>query len=103
MTITQIEKNLNNLIAKFNKESFVFDLLLAFGEPQATITSLEKGELNQLPQKGELLHRKKLLFKEASVNLHLVIDTLRKEVDKQKQKPRFVVVTDYVTLLAYDT
>ncbi len=103
MTITQIEKNLNNLIAKFNKESFVFDLLLAFGEPQATITRLEKGELNQLPQKGELLHRKKLLFKEASDNLHLVIDTLRKEVDKQKQKPRFVVVTDYVTLLAYDT
>lgn len=103
MTITQIEKNLEDLISDFKKESFIFDLLLAFGEPQATITRLQKGELNQLESKGELLHRKKILFKEASENLHLVIDTLRKENDKQKQKPRFIVVTDYNTFLALDT
>ena len=92
MTITQIEKNLEDLISNFKKENFIFDLLLAFGEPQATITRLQKGELNQLDSKGELLHRKKILFKEASENLHLVIDTLRKENDNQKQKPRFIVV-----------
>jgi type II restriction/modification system DNA methylase subunit YeeA len=103
MTITQIEKNLEDLISNFRKESFIFDLLLSFGEPQATITRLQKGELNQLESKGELLHRKKILFKEASENLHLVIDTLRKENDKQKQKPRFIVVTDYNTFLAFDT
>lgn len=103
MTITQIEKNLEDLLSNFKKESFIFDLLLAFGEPQATISRLQKGELNQLETKGELHHRKKILFKEATENLHLVIDTLRKEVDKQKQQPRFIVVTNYQTLLAYDT
>ena len=103
MTITQIEKNLEDLISNFKKENFIFDLLLAFGEPQATITRLQKGELNQLDSKGELLHRKKILFKEASENLHLVIDTLRKENDRQKQKPRFIIVTDYNTFLALDT
>ena len=103
MTITQIEKNLEDLANSFKKESFIFDLLLAFGEPQATISRLQKGELNQLETKGELHHRKKILFKEATENLHLVIDTLRKEVDKQKQQPRFIVVTNYQTLLAYDT
>lgn len=33
MTIAQIENNLNNLIETFIKENFIFDLLLAFGEP----------------------------------------------------------------------
>ena len=103
MTITQIEKNLEDLLSNFKEESFIFDLILAFGEPQATISRLQKGELNQLEAKGELHHRKKILFKEATENLHLVIDTLRKEVDKQKQQPRFIVVTNYQTLLAYDT
>ena len=103
MTITQIEKNLEDLANSFKKESFIFDLLLAFGEPQATISRLQKGELNQLETKGELHHRKKILFKEATENLHLVIDTLSKEVNIQKQKPRFIVVTDYNTFLALDT
>ena len=44
MTITQIEKNLEDLANSFKKESFIFDLLLAFGEPQATISRLQKGE-----------------------------------------------------------
>ena len=37
MTITQIEKNLEDLANSFKKESFIFDLLLAVGEKQATI------------------------------------------------------------------
>lgn len=103
MTITQIENNLNNLIENFKKENFIFDLLLAFGEPQATITRLQKGELNQLESKGEVHHRKKVFFKVVADDLHLVIDRLRKEIQKDKQKPRFIIVTDFETLLAYDT
>lgn len=103
MTITQIEENLNNLVSNFEKENFIFDLLLAFGEPQATMTRLQKGELNQLESKGEVHHRKKVFFKVVSDDLHLVIDKLRKDFEKDKQKPRFIIVTDYNTFLAYDT
>ncbi len=103
MTIAQIENNLNNLIENFTKENFIFDLLLAFGEPQATITRLQKGELNQLESKGELHHRKKVFFKVVNDDLHLVIDKLRKDIEKDKQKPRFIIVTNYDTFLAYDT
>lgn len=103
MTIAQIENNLNNLIENFTKENFIFDLLLAFGEPQATITRLQKGELNQLEIKGEVHHRKKVFFKLVNDNFHLVIDKLRKDIEKDKQKPRFIIVTDYDTFLAYDT
>lgn len=103
MTISQIENNITELLKNFFSDTFVFDLLLAYGEPKATITRLEKGELNQLEAKGELLLRKKLLFKEATAHLHGTIDTLKNDSATQKQKPRFIIVTDYKTLLAYDT
>jgi len=103
MTITQIENNITDLINNFSQESFIFEFLLAYGEPKATITRLKKGELNQLESKGEVLHRKKLLFKEVEENLSITIDILKDEASKQKQKPRFIVVTDYETFLAYDT
>ncbi len=103
MTITQIETNITKLIKDFTQDNFIFDFLLAYGEPKATITRLKKGELNQLDSKGEVYSRKKLFFKETDQNLHSTIDTLKNEYISQKQKPRFIVITDYKTFLAYDT
>lgn len=103
MTITQIENNITKLLKNFSPENFIFEFLLAYGEPKATISRLQKGELNQLEAKGEILHRKKLFFKEATAHLHATIDSIRDDTAMQKQKPRFIIVTDYLTLLAYDT
>ena len=103
MTITQIEANITKLLANFSQDSFVFKFLLAYGEPKATITRLQKGDLNQLETKGELTLRKKLLFKEVVAHLHGTIDTLINTYASARQKPRFIIVTDYKTLLAYDT
>lgn len=103
MTVSRIEENIIKLLKNFSQDSFVFEFLLAYGEPKATITRLKKGDLNQLDSKGEVTLRKKLFFKEASGELHGTIDTLRKNVVTQKQKPRFIIVTDYETLLAYDS
>ncbi|MEA1913833.1 MAG: type IIL restriction-modification enzyme MmeI, partial [Campylobacterota bacterium] len=103
MTITQIENNIKKLLSNFSQDNFIFEFLLAYGEPKATITRLQKGDLNQLESKGEFTQRKKLFFKEVTSGLHGVIDTLRSDTASQKQKPRFIIVTDYETLLAYDT
>jgi len=104
MTIVQIENNLKDLVKNFSEDSFVFDLLLAYGSPKATITRLKKGELNQLEAKGELLSRKNLFFKVVSADdLHSAIDELQKKYKKEKKPPRFIIVTDYETLLATDT
>jgi len=103
MTITQIENNITKLIKNFSQDNFIFEFLLAYGEPKATITRLKKGDLNQLENKGELTLRKKLFFKEATTGLHETIDTLRTDSATQKQKPRFIIVTDYKIFLAYDT
>ena len=43
MNITQIETNLQDLITSFDKENFIYDLLLAYGLPKASITRLRKG------------------------------------------------------------
>ena len=103
MTITQIEQNIKNIISNFSQDNFIFDLLLAYGEPKATISRLRKGDLNQLESKGELTHRKKLFFKVATEHLHSTINKLRNDSATLKQKPRFLIVTDYKILLAYDT
>lgn len=104
MTIAQIESNLQELIENFTPHTFAFDLLLAYGSPKAAIARLEKGDLNQLESKGELTHRKQLFFKVAPSNaLHALIDELANDQKVSKNTPRFIIVTDYETLLAVDT
>ncbi|MGJ0340845.1 N-6 DNA methylase [Aliarcobacter cryaerophilus] len=103
MTIIEIENNLNNLISNFNKESFIFDLLLAYGTPKSTIKRLIGSDHDKLDSNGELIVRKKLFFKVTSKNLHSVIDELKTQKEVTKHSPRFIIVTDFETLLAYDT
>ena len=38
MNITQIENNHSKLIKNFDKNTFIYDLLLAYNLPKATIT-----------------------------------------------------------------
>lgn len=101
MNIAQIEINLQKLLATYNKQSFIYELLLAYGLPKSSITRLQKGNLNLSKLEGEISWKKKLFFKEEyKKDLHLTISEIREEI---KHKERFVIVTDYKTLLAIDT
>lgn len=101
MNINQIEKNLSKLIKNLNEETFIYDLLLAYNLPKATITRLQKGSANLSKVDGEVSLKKKLFFKEVyNEDLHLSITNLSKDI---KHNQRFVIVTDYKTLLAKDT
>lgn len=103
MNASQIEKNLSTVVENFNKEAFVFDLLQAYGISKTSITRLKKGDFNLSKVKGEVLYKSKLLFKEeATANLLHTIDEITKEPEAIKHNPRFVIVTDYETLLAKD-
>ena len=103
MTIIEIENSLNTLISNFNKETFIFDLLLAYGTPKSTIKRLIGSDHDKLTSHGELIVRKKLFFKVANENLHSMIDELKTQKEVTKHSPRFIIVTDFETLLAYDT
>lgn len=102
MNILEIENNLSHLVANFDKKTFIFDLLLAYGTPKSTIKRLEGSDHDKLTCKGELVLRKKLFFKVADA-LHVSIDELKSSKEVLKHSPRFIIVTDFQTLLAYDT
>lgn len=101
MNIAQIENNLQNLIKNFSKDTFIFDLLLAYGLPKASITRLQNGNLNLSKVQGEVSWKKKVLFKPIeNEDLHVAITKCKEEA---KQEQRFIIVTDFKTLLAVDT
>lgn len=101
MNIAQIENNLQKISKSPAKETFIYDLLLAYGLPKASITRLKKGNMNLSKVDGELSWKKKVLFKEIyNEDLHVAVSNLAEHV---KHDQRFVIVTDFKTLLAIDT
>lgn len=104
MNIAQIENNLQQLVKTFKKESFIYDLLLAYGQPKATIKRIIDGGLNLSKVDGEIAWKKKLFFKAVKgEDLHELIADLTADNKAVKHDPRFVVVTDYKSLLVVDT
>ncbi|MEL7662633.1 MAG: DNA methyltransferase [Methanosarcina mazei] len=101
MDIFQIENNIQKLIDSFSKETFIYNLLLAYDLPKASITRLQKGNLNLSKVKGEISWKKRVFFKEVfDDDLHVTISSLANNIQHEE---RFVIVTDYETFLAIDT
>jgi hypothetical protein len=103
MNIAQIETNLQKLVKSIKKNSFIYDLLIAYGQPKASITRLQKGGLNLSKVEGEILWKKKLFFKSVKgKDIHTLIDEIKKDPAATKHDPRFIILTDFETLLAVD-
>jgi len=103
MNITQIENNLQELLKSFNEETFIYDLLLAYDTPKSTIVRLQKGGLNLSKNEGEIAWKKKLFFKTVqNQDVHETIDSIRKDANAIKHEPRFIIITDFTTLLSID-
>lgn len=103
MTITQIDTNIQQLVKNFQPDRFIYDFCAAFGIPKSTIKRLQTGPLNLSKIPGEVLLKKKFLFKVLNADELLpVMETIRTQ-EKIKHDPRFVILTDHKTLLAYDT
>ena len=124
MNVTQIQTNVENLIAKIaigrdaiNRVStdcdFIYDLLLAYHIPKASVARLQKGGLNLSKIEGEIAWKTKLFFKSFDDDddpksrdesrLYDAMAALKTDGKALKHAPRFVVLTDLVRLLAYDT
>jgi type I restriction-modification system DNA methylase subunit len=101
MNITQIEENIRILFSSPLREDYIYDILRIYGLPKASITRLQKGNLNMSKNDGDIIWKKKLNYrKENEQDLHECITAIRHDL---KHKERFVIVTDDETLLAYDT
>jgi hypothetical protein len=84
---------------------FVYDLLLAYGKSQSSITRLKKGDYNLAANKDiEIYWKSNLLFRYVEhSDLHATIDDLKNSNYGQKYSPRFIIVTDFHQLLAIDS
>jgi len=103
MTSSEIHDKVQELVKNFNKESFIYDLLRAYGISKTSITRLQKGDFNLAKNEGEILYKKKLFFKETeSDELMALVEDLSKE-ENLKHNPRFVIVTNYIEIVAKDT
>ncbi|MEM9992257.1 MAG: DNA methyltransferase, partial [Bacteroidota bacterium] len=101
MNSKQIETNVQQLLQTTDKDTFIYDFLLAYGAAKSTITRLRKGNMNLSKEDGVVSWKKKVLFKATDKEaLHLMITELRAQA---KHKQRFVIVTNFETLLAMDT
>ena len=101
MNFVELEENLKKIIKNLNEKHFIYDLLLAYGLPKATVTRLQKGTANTSSVVGEISLKKKVLFKEVyNEDLHI---SILKHTKDLKHSQRFVIVTDYKTFLAKDT
>ncbi len=102
MRIADIAERARELAENIEPAEFPYELLSAYGQPKASITRLKSGSYNLSKVEGEILWKKKIFFKECDSGLHGAIDEARKDERITKQAPRFLVITDFETLLAYD-
>ena len=106
MNLAQIERNLQKLSDnQIQKNEFVYDLLIAYDTPRSTVSRLRNGSLNKAKHPGDLVWNTKLFFRPVAVNEQLqdTFELMRLSEATRKYKPRFIVATDFETLLAHDT
>lgn len=103
MTSKEIELNLAQITEKLNPEEFIYDFLLAFGISKTSISRLKKGDFNMSKVEGEILYKGKIFFKTGEEGSMLYdIEELAKEDRILKQNPRFIILTNYKTVVAKD-
>lgn len=105
INLVNLQEKLENLSQNFSKETFIFDLLSVYELPKSTILLLSKSPSKLSGKEGQIILKNKMLFHTTTLeeDEHVAIDTLQKDKISYKFNPRFIIVTDFVTLLAVDT
>jgi len=95
MTSTEIHNNVEQIIANFSKEEFIFDLLQAYGVSKASITRSKKGDFNLSKNEGEVLYKRKYFSKLKKLNNYcqLLSVSLKMKTLSDNQ----IGITDYRT------
>ena len=103
MKYADVAENMKRLLnERPSNDEFVYELLLAYGTPKATVARLKKGQLNLAQEPGEVLLKKKLWFKAVSSDLFDAMEDLKSDKATKTNDPRFLIVTDFEHMLAVD-
>ncbi|PPG35225.1 SAM-dependent methyltransferase [Pseudoclavibacter sp. RFBG4] len=105
LSLKAVEERVAPLAGRENYDrEFIFDLLLAYGKPQGNVTRLRNGSLNvALDPTTEVAQKNVVYFKDTADDALAVIEDLKTAPAVVRFSTRFVIVTDYVDLIAHDT
>ncbi|AYP01550.1 TPA: class I SAM-dependent DNA methyltransferase [Escherichia coli] len=108
MAISQarIIESLEQACSNLNPDEFIYSFLDAYGFPKSTITRLRKGGDNRNVGEGDDIGlKKKLYFRAmpAGTDLDAELDMLKANDVIARNDIRFVIVTDFNDLVAFDT
>lgn len=96
LSITEIEDRVKTIIENLNEETFIEEFLGLFDIPKTSITRARSS-------KGDFLIRNKVRYSKVENNPLQAIDKIEQEMVSQKQKPRYIITTDFEMLYAKDT
>lgn len=113
MNIAQIEGNVTDLVqavfeGKLEKSQFIYELLLAYNHRKQSVTRLRSGERNlastaNTPLHDTIIWKRHLYFKSIQSDaLYAQIDEMKNEKQVASNKLRFIIVTNFEHLLAFD-
>lgn len=104
MHIAQIAEGVRNLLLHTKPETFIYDLLTAYGKPKASVTRLQAGEYNISKDKDYVLWKSNVYFTHTGNHPPAQILEQMKQADPvKKHKPRFIIATNFDKFCAYDT
>ena len=108
MAVSQarIIESLEQACSNLNPDEFLYSFLDAYGFPKSTITRLRKGGDNRNVGEGDDIGlKKKLYFRTtpAGTDLDAELDALKASDVIARNDIRFVIVTDFNDLVAFDT
>lgn len=99
----KLMEDLERLSSQPDTDQFIFDFLRAYQTPSATLTRLmQGGDRNVGEQPGDVGVRQKLYFRPVTDDPYSAAEALLQEDAISRHKIRFVIVTDFKDLVAYD-
>jgi hypothetical protein len=107
MAISQarIIESLEQACSNLNRDEFIFSFLDAYGFPKSTITRLRKGgDSRNVAEGDDIALKKKLYFRAVpeGTDLDAVAESLKASELVARNDIRFVIVTDFKNLVAFD-
>ena len=82
----------------------IYDVLIAYGFPKATVTRIKSGDYNQSKEPGQIIWKKQLCYQDVLPGTSLsALQDMRASKAIMKHRPRFLVVSDGNNWSALDT
>ncbi len=100
-----LENVIENIVSKKDHSDFIYDLLLAYGISKTTITKAKKDIPDIFGNRNQIILKKKVFFEQVDTGVNVLnrLDELQKDEKSYNKDPRFIIVTDFKDIAAYDT